>query len=128
MLLFEDFLCVKLFDNMVLLIEYVVQWMLQGGQYVWVKCMFDKEFLDVVVILMWQVGEFGFGFVLCFEWMFDEFVKVCCDWVKVIVVEVQGDVLLIDLFVLQIKGVVQDIQMFEELMQMLVWWFVELLW
>ena len=59
---FEDFLRAKLLDNMVPLTEHAVQRMLQGGQYAWAKRTLDKEFPDVVAILMRQAGEFGFGF------------------------------------------------------------------
>ena len=59
---FEDFLRAKLLDNMVPLTEHAVQRMLQGGQYAWAKRTLDKEFPDVVAILMQQATEFGFGF------------------------------------------------------------------
>ena len=65
---FEDFLRAKLLDNMVPLTEHAVQRMLQGGQYAWAKRTLDKEFPDVVAILMRQAGEFGFGFASRSEW------------------------------------------------------------
>src|ERR1700743_240512 len=57
---FEDFLRAKLLDNMVPLTEHAVQRMLQGGQYAWAKRTLDKEFPDVVAILMRQAGRIRF--------------------------------------------------------------------
>ncbi|BAX60203.1 MULTISPECIES: DUF4088 family protein [Burkholderia cepacia complex] len=118
---FEDFLRAKLLDNMVPLTEHAVQRMLQGGQYAWAKRTLDKEFPDVVAILMRQAGEFGFGFASRSEWTPDELAKACRDWAKAIVAEAQGDPSLIDPLASQIKSAAQDIQTLEELMQTPAW-------
>src|ERR1700761_5715006 len=72
---FEDFLRAKLLDNMVPLTEHAVQRMLAGGQYAWAKRTLDKEFPDVVAILMRQAVEYGFGFAVRSEWTPEELAK-----------------------------------------------------
>ncbi|WP_175793891.1 DUF4088 family protein [Burkholderia ambifaria] len=118
---FEDFLRAKLLDNMVPLTEHAVQRMLEGGQYAWAKRTLDKEFPDVVAILMRQAGEFGFGFASRAEWTPDELAKACRDWAKAIVAEAQGDASLVDPLAAQIKSAVHDIQALEEMMQTPAW-------
>ncbi|RQZ10726.1 DUF4088 family protein [Burkholderia sp. Bp9031] len=118
---FEDFLRAKLLDNMVPLTEHAVQRMLEGGQYAWAKRTLDKEFPDVVAILMRQAGEFGFGFASRSEWTPDELAKACRDWAKAIVTEAQGDPSLVDPLAAQIKSAVHDIQALEEMMQTPAW-------
>ena len=118
---FEDFLRAKLLDNMVPLTEHAVQRMLEGGQYAWAKRTLDKEFPDVVAILMRQAGEFGFGFASRSEWTPDELAKACRDWAKAIVAEAQSDASLVDPLAAQIKSAVHDIQTLEEMMQTPAW-------
>jgi len=118
---FEDFLRAKLLDNMVPLTEHAVQRMLNGGQYAWAKRTLDKEFPEVVTILMRQAGEFGFGFASRPEWTPEELTKQCRDWATAIVNEAQGDALLVDPLSAQIKASVQDMQTLEEKMQTPAW-------
>ena len=122
---FEDFLRAKLLDNMVPLTEHAVQRMLQGGQYAWAKRTLDKEFPDVVAILMRQAGEFGFGFAARSEWTPEELAKQCRDWAAAIVKEAEGDAALVDPLAAQIKSAAQDIQALEEVMQTPAWRLVE---
>jgi hypothetical protein len=114
---FEDFLRAKLLDNMVPLTEHAVKRMLQGGQYAWAKRTLDKEFPDVVAILMQQASEFGFGFASRSEWTPEELAKQCHDWAAAIVKESDGDASLVDPLAAQIKSAAQDIQTLEETMQ-----------
>jgi hypothetical protein len=118
---FEDFLRAKLLDSMVPLTEHAVQRMLQGGQYAWAKRTMDKEFPDVVAILMRQANEFGFGFAARSEWTPDELAKQCRDWATAIVNEAQCPQALIDPLAAQIKSAAQDIQALEEAMQTPAW-------
>jgi hypothetical protein len=118
---FEDFLRAKLLDNMVPLTEHAVQRMLQGGQYAWAKRTLDKEFPDVVAILMRQATEFGFGFAVRSEWTPDELAKACREWATAIVNEAGGEQALIDPLSAQIKSAAQDIQALEESMQTPAW-------
>ncbi|AEA59696.1 hypothetical protein WJ59_10410 [Burkholderia gladioli] len=118
---FEDFLRAKLLDNMVPLTEHAVQRMLQGGQYAWAKRTLDKEFPNVVEILMRQAETFGFGFASRSEWTPEELAKACHDWAAAIVSEAQGDAALVDPLAGQIKSAVHDIQTLEERMQTPAW-------
>ncbi|MGF7132508.1 hypothetical protein P3T40_003991 [Paraburkholderia sp. EB58] len=122
---FEDFLRAKLLDNMLPLTEHAVKRMLQGGQYAWAKRTLDKEFPDVVAILMQQATEFGFGFASRSEWTPEELAKQCHDWAAAIVKESEGDASLVDPLAAQIKGAAQDIQALEEAMQTPAWRLVE---
>lgn len=118
---FEDFLRAKLLDSMVPLTENAVQRMLQGGQYAWAKRTLDKEFPDVVAILMRQAAQFGFGFASRPEWTPDELAKRCHEWATAIVNEAQGDAALIEPLAAQIKSATQDIETLEEQMQTSAW-------
>lgn len=118
---FEDFLRAKLLDNMVPLTEHAVQRMLQGGQYAWAKRTLDKEFPDVVAILMKQANEFGFGFAARTEWTPEELAKQSREWAAAIVKEAEGAPSLVDPLAAQIKSAAQDIQALEEVMQTPAW-------
>ncbi|KVE34170.1 DUF4088 domain-containing protein [Burkholderia sp. TSV86] len=118
---FEDFLRAKLLDSMVPLTEHAVQRLLQGGQYAWAKRTLDKEFPDVVAILIRQAGEFGFGFASRSEWTPDELAQACRNWAAALVSGAQGDAALVDPLAAQIKAAVTDIQILEERMQTPAW-------
>ena len=118
---FEDFLRAKLLDNMVPLTEHAVQRMLQGGQYAWAKRTLEKEFPDVVAILMRQAEEFGFSFAVRSEWTPEELAKAARDWASAIVKEAGGDAALVDPLAAQIKSAARDIQSLEEKMQTPAW-------
>jgi len=118
---FEDFLRAKLRDSMVPLTEHAVQRMLQGGQYAWAKRTLDKEFPDVVAILMRQASEFGFGFAARSEWTPEELAKQSREWATAIVNEAQAAPNLVDPLAAQIKSAAQDIQVLEEAMQTPAW-------
>jgi Protein of unknown function (DUF4088) len=118
---FEDFLRAKLLDNMVPLTEHAVQRMLQGGQYAWAKRTLDKEFPDVVAILVRQAEEHGFAVAMRSEWTPDELAKACRDWSAAIVKEAGGDASLVDPLAAQIKSSARDIQSLEEKMQTPAW-------
>ncbi|HVE11558.1 MAG TPA: DUF4088 family protein [Paraburkholderia sp.] len=118
---FEDFLRAKLLDSMVPLTEHAVQRMLQGGQYAWAKRTLDKEFPDVVAILMRQASDFGFGFAARSEWTPEELAKQSREWATAIVNEAQAAPNLVDPLAAQIKSAAQDIQVLEESMQTPAW-------
>src|SRR3984885_525016 len=113
---FEDFLRAKLLDNMVPLTEHAVKRMLQGGQYAWAKRTLDKEFPDVVAILVRQAEEHGFMFAVRSEWTPEELTKASRNWAMAIVKEANGDASLVDPLAAQIKASARDIQSLEEKM------------
>ncbi|WP_153099795.1 DUF4088 family protein [Paraburkholderia hayleyella] len=124
---FEDFLRAKLLDNMVPLTEHAVQHMLQNGHYAWAKRTLEKEFPDVVTILMRQAGEFGFGFAARPEWTPEMLAQQCHAWAAAIVNEAQADGTLVEPLAAQIRQSVQDIQVLEENMQTPAWRLTEAL-
>jgi len=93
---FEDFLRAKLLDNPTPLTEQAVQRMLQNGQYAWAKRALDKEFPDVIEMMMRQAAEHGFGFAVRSDWKPDDLVKASRAWATVIVTEANGDPAQID--------------------------------
>lgn len=118
---FEDFLRAKLLDNMVPLTEHAVQRMLQGGQYAWAKRTLDKEFPDIVAIMVRQAEEHGFAVAYRSQWTPEELIKACRDWASAIVKEAGGEETLIDPIAAQIKSSSRDIQTLEEMMQTPTW-------
>jgi len=118
---FEDFLRAKLLDNPTPLTEQAVQRMLQNGQYAWAKRALDKEFPDVIEMMMRQAAEHGFGFAVRSDWKPDDLVKASRAWAAVIVTEANGDPAQIDTLASQIKAAASDIQELEMKMQTPAW-------
>lgn len=118
---FEDFLRAKLLDSMVPLTENAVQRMLQGGQYAWAKRTLDKEFPDVVAVLMREASQYGFGFAARSGLTPDELAKQCREWAAAIVNGAHGDAALVDPLAAQIRSATQDIEALEEQMQTPAW-------
>lgn len=117
---FDSYLLVKFFENINFFIEEVVQYLMFLGQYVWVCWVMDKEFLDVVQILIEQVVNYGFWIVVCYDWGIEELVNVLCVWVGVIIKQVKGDEMQIDVLVLQIKVFVINIVVVQECLKIFV--------
>ena len=118
---FEDFLRAKLLDNMMPLTESAVQRMLTGGQYAWAKRTLDKEFPDIVALMMNQAAEFGFSFAVRSEWTPEELTKQAKEWATALVTAANGDQSLIDPLTSQIKSAAKDIVSLEEAMQTPAW-------
>lgn len=118
---FEDFLRGKLLDNPSPLTEQAVQRMLTNGQYAWAKRALDKEFPDVVEMLMQQAAEHGFGFAVRSEWTPDDIAKASRAWATVIVTESEGDPEQIETLAMQIKSAATDIQELEKKMVTPAW-------
>lgn len=118
---FEDFLRGKLLDNPAPLTEQAVQRMLSHGQYAWAKRALDKEFPDVVEILMRQAAEHGFGFAVRSEWTQDDVANAARAWSTAIVNEAGGDPGQIETLAVQIKASATDIQELEHKMLTPAW-------
>lgn len=118
---FEDFLRAKLLDNDTPLTEQAVQRMLTHGQYAWAKRALDKEFPDVVEILIRQAAEHGFSFAIRSDWTAEDLVKASRAWATAIVTEAKGDMSQIDVLASQIKSAAMDITEVEERMQTPAW-------
>ncbi|SAK55949.1 hypothetical protein AWB81_01449 [Caballeronia arationis] len=118
---FEDFLRAKLLDNPTPLTEQAVQHMLQNGQYAWAKRALDKEFPDVVEILIRQAAEHGFSFAIRSDWTAEDLIKASRAWATAIVTEAKGDASQVDALASQIKSAAMDIREVEEKMQTPAW-------
>src|SRR6478735_12216582 len=118
---FEDFLRAKLLDNDTPLTEQAVQRMLTHGQYAWAKRALDKEFPDVVEILIRQAAEHGFAFAIRSDWSAEDLLKASREWAAAIVTEAKGDVSQVDVLASQIKSAAADIRAVEEKMQTPAW-------
>jgi Protein of unknown function (DUF4088) len=118
---FEDFLRAKLLDNPSLLTEQAVQHMLHNGQYAWAKRTLDKEFPDVIEMLMKQAADHGFGFAVRSEWSSDDIVKAARAWATAIVTEANADLEQVEPLAAQIKAAATDIREIEQRMQTPAW-------
>ena len=118
---FEDFLRAKLLDNPTPLTEQAVQHMLQNGQYAWAKRALDKEFPDVVEILIRQAAEHGFSFAIRSDWTPEDLINASREWATAIVTEAKGDASQVDVLASQIKAAAMDIREVEEKMQTPAW-------
>lgn len=118
---FEDYLRAKLLDNDTPLTEQAVQRMLTHGQYAWAKRALDKEFPDVVEILIRQAAEHGFAFAIRSDWSAEDLVKASREWATAIVTEANGDASQVDVLASQIKSAAMDIREVEQKMQTPAW-------
>jgi hypothetical protein len=118
---FEDFLRAKLLDNSVPLTEQAVQRMLTHGQYAWAKRTLDKEFPEVVEILIRHAAEHGFAMAVRSEWTAEDLVNASRAWATAIVTEASGDASQIDSLATQIKSSAEDIRDVEAKMHTPAW-------
>ncbi|SAL46999.1 DUF4088 family protein [Caballeronia telluris] len=118
---FEDFLRAKLLDNPTPLTEQAVQHMLQNGQYAWAKRTLDKEFPEVVEILIQQAAEHGFSFAIRSDWTAEDLIMASRAWAMAIVTEAKGDASQVDALASQIKSAAMDVREVEEKMQTPAW-------
>jgi hypothetical protein len=114
---FEDFLRAKLLDNPVPLTEQAVQRMLTHGQYAWAKRALDKEFPDVVEMLIRQAAEHGFAFAFRSDWTAEDLIAASRALATAIVTEAKGDASQIDMLATQMKSAAEDIREVEARMQ-----------
>jgi hypothetical protein len=118
---FEDFLRAKLLDNPTPLTEQAVQRMLTHGQYAWAKRALDKEFPEVVEILIRQAAEHGFAFVIRPDWTAEDLINASRTLATAIVTEAKGDAAQAEALATQIKAAAEDIRDMEAKMQTPAW-------
>jgi hypothetical protein len=114
---FEDFLRAKLLDNPSPLTEQAVQRTLTHGQYAWAKRALDKEFPEVVEILIRQAAEHGFAFAIRPDWTAEDLINASRELATVIVTEANGDASQVEALASQIKSAAEDIRDVEARMQ-----------
>jgi hypothetical protein len=118
---FDKFLLARLADNATPLTEQAVQHLMQSGQYAWAKRALDKDFPDVVAILMDQAAEYGFHIAVRQDWSTDDLAKAARAWSEAIVNQAQGDEKQIDILAVQIKSAAVSISAVEEKMKTPAW-------
>ena len=118
---FDHFLLARLSDNATLLTEQAVQHLMMSGQYAWAKRALDKDFPDVVAILMNQAAEYGFNIAVRHDWTTDDLTKAAKAWATAIVKQAKGDEAQIDILATQIKAAAVSVVAVEEKLRTPAW-------
>jgi hypothetical protein len=95
--------------------------MLTHGQYAWAKRALDKEFPDVVEILIRQAAEHGFAFAIRADWTAEDLIKASRQWATAIITQANGDADQVETLASQIKSAATDIREVEERMSTPAW-------
>ncbi len=96
--------------------------MLTHGQYAWAKRTLNKEFPEVVEILIRQAAEHGFAFAIRPDWTAEDLITASRELATAIVTEAKGDASQIEaLLATQIKSAAEDIRDVETRMQTPAW-------
>lgn len=118
---FDNFLLAKISDNTNFLTEDAVQHLMLSGQYAWAKRALDKEFPDVVAILISQASSYGFNISVQHDWTSDDLAEASHAWAAAIVKQAQGDEAQVDILAGQIKSAALNITAVEESLKTPAW-------
>ncbi|ASU41011.1 DUF4088 domain-containing protein [Herbaspirillum sp. meg3] len=118
---FDNFLLAKLSDNTTFLTEEAVQHLMMSGQYAWAKRALDKDFPDVVAILISQASNYGFHIAVRQDWGSDDLTAASKAWATAIVKQAKGDESQIDILAAQIKSSAVSIGHVEEKLKTPAW-------
>ncbi|MBN4665620.1 DUF4088 family protein [Pandoraea nosoerga] len=118
---FDDFLRARLLDSTVPLTEAAVAQLLAGGHYAWAKRTFDKQFPDVVSIILNQARQHGFYFVSRPEWTREDMSRQASRWAEGIVREAKGEERIVESLAGQIVSSAQDLRTLEATLQTPAW-------
>jgi hypothetical protein len=118
---FDSFLLAKLSDNTNFLTEEAVQHLMLSGQYAWAKRALDKEFPDVVAILISQASSYGFNIAVRQDWSNEDLINASKAWATAIVKQAKGDESQIDILASQIKSSAVSIAAVEEKLKTPAW-------
>ncbi|WP_331693282.1 DUF4088 family protein [Pandoraea sputorum] len=118
---FDDFLRARLLDSTVPLTEAAVAQLLAGGHYAWAKRTFDKQFPDVVSIILNQARQHGFYFVSRPEWSREDMARQASRWAEGIVREAKGEERIVESLAGQIVTSAQDLRTLEATLQTPAW-------
>ncbi|MFJ3048081.1 DUF4088 family protein [Herbaspirillum chlorophenolicum] len=111
---FDGFLLAKVSENPHFLTEDGVQHLMLSGQYAWAKRALDKDFPDVVEILISQASNYGFYIAVRHDWGPDDLLAASKAWAASIVKQAKGDESQIDILAAQIKNSVTSITVVQE--------------
>ncbi len=118
---FDNFLLAKLSDNTTFLTEEAVQHLMMSGQYAWAKRALDKDFPDVVAILISQASNYGFHIAVRQDWGSDDLTAASKAWAAAIIKQAKGDESQIDILAAQIKSAAVGITHVEEKLKTPAW-------
>lgn len=118
---FDSFLLAKVSDNTNFLTEEGVQHLMLSGQYAWAKRALDKDFPDVVAILISQASTYGFHIAVRHDWNKDELELAAKAWATSIVKQAKGDESQIDILADQISSAAISITSVEEKLKTPAW-------
>ncbi|KAF1040228.1 MAG: hypothetical protein GAK35_03592 [Herbaspirillum frisingense] len=111
---FDAYLLAKVSENPHFLTEEAVHHMMISGQYAWAKRAMDKEFPDVVAILIEQASSYGFHIAVRHDWGTDDLVAASKAWATAIIKQAKGDETQIDVLAAQIKSASTSIAVVQE--------------
>ncbi|MFJ3059093.1 DUF4088 family protein [Herbaspirillum sp. NPDC087042] len=111
---FDNYLLAKLSENTNFLTEEAVQHLMLSGQYAWARRAMDKEFPDVVQILIEQAANFGFWIAVRHDWNTDDLVNASRAWASAIIKQAKGDETQVDMLASQIKSSATNIAIVQE--------------
>jgi hypothetical protein len=118
---FEKFLQARVSDNVSPLTEQAVQHLMQSSQYAWAKRALEKDFPEVVAVLVNQAAEHGFYFAMSQDWTKDDLAKSARAWSTALVKQAKGDGAQIDTLAAQIKSAAVSIMEVEEKLRTPAW-------
>ena len=118
---FEKFLVAKLTDNATPLTEQAVQHLMQSSQYAWAKRALDKDFPEVVSILMSQAAENGYFVAVRQDWDIEQRTQAAKAWATSLVKQAKGDETQIDSLTSQIRSSAVSIVEIEEKLKTPAW-------
>ncbi|RXZ38258.1 DUF4088 family protein [Oxalobacteraceae bacterium CAVE-383] len=118
---FEKFLLAKLSDNVTPLTEQAVQHLMQSSQYAWAKRALDKDFPEVVSLLMTQAAEHGFHVAHRQDWNTEDLTTAAKTWATSLVKQAKGDETQIDVLAVQIRSSAVSIVEIEEKLRTPAW-------
>ena len=111
---FDSFILTKISDNTNYLTEDAVQHLMNSGQYAWAKRALDKDFPDVVAILIEQASTYGFHIAVHHDWDKNDVAAAAKAWAAAIIKQAQGDETQVDVLASQIKSAAVNITVVED--------------
>ena len=111
---FDAFLMARLSDNTNFLTEEAVQHLMMSGQYAWARRAMDKDFPDVVAILISEAANYGFHIAVRHDWSTDDLTEAARAWATAIIKQSKGDETQVDVLAAQIKSAAVSITVVQE--------------
>lgn len=111
---FDAFLMARLSDNTNFLTEEAVQHLMMSGQYAWARRAMDRDFPDVVAILIAEAANYGFHIAVRHDWSSEDLTEAARAWALAIIKQSKGDETQVDVLAAQIKSAAVSITVVQE--------------